>query len=77
MRRLKTVMQETMPEVAIDLNEEEESRPVVVDITSSTDGKQVRSQSIEVKTDKEEKEGNEQNPGNGSIPIVGTAKWEV
>ena len=69
--------QETMPEVAIDLSEEEEGRPVVVDITSSTDGEHVKGKPVEVKINKNRKEWNAQNTASGSIPIVGSAKWEL
>ena len=57
--------QETMPEVAINLTKEEERRPVVVDITSSTDGEHAKGQPIEVKITKEEEERNAQNPASG------------
>ena len=66
-----------MPEVAIDLSEEEEGRPVVVDITSSTDGEHVKGKPVEVKINKNRKEGNARNTASGSIPIVGSAKWEL
>ena len=52
-------------------------RPLIVYITSSTEGDHIKNSSGSAKVGKEEKEGTEQNPEKGRIRFIATAKWEA
>ena len=84
-KKRAVVAKDSTPTAVIALNNEEEERPPaveverppIVDITSSTEGDQQENSTGSEKVGKEEKEGNEQNPEKGRIPITATATWEI
>ena len=63
-------------ETASDLEEEE--RPEIIDIaTSSTDGGDEPTKGHAVKTENDKEQRIEEAPGNSTIPIKATTRWEV
>ena len=84
-KKRAAVAKSSTPKVAIEFDDEEEERPPaveiekppIVDISSSTEGDQIKNSSGSAKVGKEEKEGTEQNPEKRRIPITATATWEI
>ena len=68
----------TAPEMIVDSYVEEEPRPKIIDIaTSSTEAETAKQAGPEQKHEEESAKGEMQKPQESAVPIIATAKWET